>query len=873
MTTYERYLAEALERQSFAEIWNATAAQRRVNVQLTPIIPRLLASTVTVGFSQYHLPSTDIVYRCFTAATILFFGSLPITRDVWMTSETIARKYGVHVMVYTRDGRLLPRGAVFIYRPEEYERVIIAVRYDAWKACINAEIGLDVVYMTLYKDSDLARTIDTTTYHIPQTNSAAMMATTNAAITAAVAETADGTTVIINGEEIDPTKIVLEAGSWVDVWIDRNVSAACVLELSDERHGYQSDRYAGPRTIVHPPKVLNPDARLVTHNTVQLWVRHPVTGKGRYLHRIDQHSVEQLTHCDISIDSRVLDAFRDYVGSPDIVVRYQASWHDTDNYLMVERSYMSDLYICDDATIIDHLTGRIWPDDLAFWKAKTLETSAYTAMMFSDTPVGQTNLTPFTTALGSRTVVEMLGGHATTVVVKAGSSKTSWINLPAGLQDRQLTALTYLNGLKVDHGRTAVSVTRTQMVVTLSDSIVLQPNDILTFCAVEDRTFTAHRTIATENGMVIPYNDPMVWREITIPPTKGWLTETTTAYVPIPVLGGSVAIVDETGAARIMFGASLHNQAIVATPPRFFKSEMFNIDAMIDAGSPLVIPLVTTTTDGHTIPILGGRVEVTVNGRTLIADHDYVDAPLIVNGGVAVREVVITTMEYFHQDGENQVEVWCMPDESLVQEIGYTIDHRVSNDPTTDPWYRKLTRVFANGWLCGKAKAAGTAIDPGMIIDDGSPYLVITTADHTITQTVGHQTDDVDAVRRSRINAYFKRQPPPHTGPVILERSQHRLTSPFFTAVVYDIITNGRILVDDPSDKRFIAQFDDMKYLYQRDVCVRNGHVFRGSLDYVDISPLYYATTLTTEQYRLLHRLATLVFVKDVITLGDTFNG
>lgn len=225
--------------------------------------------------------------------------------------------------------------------------------------------------------------------------------------------------VYVDGYEVVPNDIgKFTLGSYVDIVHDANIIIGFNVGITNVENDYAfySDEDKVYKQLVHIPKRLNPDNKVITHNTCDIYVRNS-SGKGLYLHRCADRSVTQVTHNDFAIPTYILDDYRDYLQDQNISLHVVCRQHDKNNVLIRDKSYIDLLYSHDDTTILEFLSGKIHPE-LPFWRAVNLEKSMYVKMMMAiNRNIKTDELWSYVEGLGYYHVLAMLCRRVLTATV------------------------------------------------------------------------------------------------------------------------------------------------------------------------------------------------------------------------------------------------------------------------------------------------------------------------------------------------------------------------------------------------------------------------------------------------------------------------
>lgn len=877
--TYKQQLVRALNYRCFKSIWNETSAEYRTNVKLSPVAGRALKSSVTVGTDYIGLPTNDAQYLCFTAPIQAFMGGLIIQSGEWVNGEDLLAGTDVFAYLYTASGKLMPRKQIYIYRTVGRSgRVFIAVPKHAVSKVFGLPTG--AVYLTLYRDSDQVNDITCKSWYADPFD---LVASTTGLLTyfsEAKIANAHGTIVYVNGVELDETAATIPyvAGDFIEIVCDRNVVGSFDVNVSNNTTGYYSTLTSKYREIIHCPKALNPDNKLITHNTCMLTVRDS-SKKGRYLHRADQPSVGQITHNDLSVETDVVDAYRDHLDTENVHIHVRVRTHSKENVLMRELTYVSYLYTCDDAEIIQHLRGEL-EAALSFWKASELEQSTYVQFMF-DSPNGlsESLLDTYINGIGYYAVAAILAANVYHTTLD-GTVRTISVNKPTALIGRGCRPQLYLRGVKINGDMFTFSDTSTQVYITLSASLYLEGDDPVSIVLIENGTASPYvfQPVAESTAFTVPFEDVVVFEEIALAATAvGRSTSSDYSYKKVEALAGTLLKTQNSdGTTTITAGASLFGKTLIVCNKHFSSVSVIDIQnaVTVDKGA-IVAPatLLCANDETKTVPMLAHTsCEVYVNGYRLIEGIDYSAVPLTDDDdNVALLEVILSCADRIgYTAGANWMEVIYHTGTTIASDVGFCFEEKVSYDAFISNWHDRLGRCYVNGHLAQDVVDAGTWIETEKTATTGYPYEIVVCLPGIIGDVLSDYTPTADLNRIQAIRSYFGRTVTVDKSVVDLTDGSYNTFSPYLAQIIRDIIEGDFVAVNDPDDDHFVAQFAAYDYLKDRDPTITDPN---GILDrvYADAFMTYVTDWIVAgpSTLEIINRLAALILPNDSNTMGS----
>ena len=874
-------IVDALNEYAFLHIWNEIRAEYRVNIRLQAVSDRFTTGYI-MGGGAIPLPTPKDQYAVFKTATTFFDGGLAIPNDQWIDSVTAINKYGIMLHTYPDHGRMVPKGGVFVRKSSSKNRVYIAIVKEALLK-VSTLGTYKEIYLTLYRDSDQANPITCQTFHLPVGSSMAMAARVEAAIRDSQQQSPHGTMVFINGYEIDPTKgIPYVFGDYVDVITDRNVVGSFTVNLTQIDTGFYSKLDTCYKEVIHCPKDLNPTNKLVTHNTVTMFVRDNRQNLGTYLHRCDDVSVGQITHNDLSVATHVINAHRDYLHTQDVSIHVKVRTHSKDNVLMRDSHYIDYLYLCDDDVILQHLRGKV-DANLSFWSAAELEQSIYVSMMF-DTPniITADVLDQYINGLGYHTVTSILCQHMQSQTLAADRIGNLMYTKPIIYRGMKTEVEAFINGHKVNHTQVLLKdFGGDRISVSFDDSVYTTTGQTVTVNMLEagdarPRLFTPK---PGSTYITVPFKGARVFERLSLGTdvTKGWTGHSGYAYKELFPKAGTLMIYPSAdGTTQVVCGQSLYNKTLVVVNARYYHAANYDLSSAYTDKAPLIVNLqITAEDDDNTlVPLLGyTSLDLYLNGMYLIRGIDYTDVPVTDrDGNPSIVEVYVTNKEYLSETQANRLEVVAQTSVAMCDESGYVIHDKVSYDTDINTWYSGVSQLYVGGRLIIDAEDKGTYMQLHGEATNGTPFYLTTTIPEGMGTVLQGYSPETDLDRIRKINAYFREEDQIDPGLVIIPNS-HKVYSPYLMGIIYDINRGVYSPVAEPDNSAFLAQFFPYLYLKQRDPCMAP-QVSGIDIRYVDRHPAYTEVDVPDPTtYKLVKRLTKLVLSEDKYTAGDLTDG
>ena len=882
MTDLEAKLLSALNLFCFQKIWNEPVSELRANIVPTMVQDRSVTGNVSLNGKVYSLPSNTDPYYVYVIPESLMY--VFVTRqipDEWISSTDLCNLHDILIHTYHLSGRMIHKGNAFFKRIGN--KYLLAISKKMAQTCLS-HVQMKEIRFTMYFDSDFTSKMTVGSYKTPYTDTSYLYRYQIYSFIQSCPHSMDHTKVFINGYEKQIQNIdSFPIDAYIDVIHDENDIFVHNLDLSvtENNIAFYSEKDSTHKQLIHIPKELNPDNKILTHNTCDIYIREKLSdgtlGRGLYLHRCAQRSVDQVTHNDLSIPMFIMDAYRDYLGTQDICLHLVFRQHDKDNYLIRDKNYIDLLYTCDDETIVRHLQGKVRAD-LSFWKASHLEKSTYVEMMF-DVPnvLTTSNMWDYVDGLGYYHVMALLCKKIIHTDLLAWYNQTLAFNKPYLFMNNLVYPFVYRGDTKLHDSVVQYSNQDAHSLVIGVDELVgLDAGDKLTVEMFLDGSKNIY-TITPVPGAAqieVPYKDFVILEEIEneLYPIKGFDISSAKSYRELTSYTGDIFVATTTTGTKLTFGPTTYNRKfIVQNRLRVYKWNA-ELDSVLEEGNPIYLNLHYPVRDaGYEVPIWHTpHCRVYLNGKYLIQGIDFAVQEFKTSiGDLVHKQICVHNLEYLKS--ENNTVEWFATSAVEENEVhGYMVDNRAAVPQELALLFEHMTMVHVDGLYVQDVQDKGNyiGIPTNPKYRQGAPFQACTVVPELINEflTKYHPNDDV--TRLEILNDYFYGKQPIIPPIVVLEKS-HKCYSNYVTTVIRDIL-NGTLkgISFDPDDDRMRAQFSDYLYLKDKDL------VFSGDYDlnYVDVFPHYKQITVPdTNVYQILQAFIRIIMPQDSVTSGEVY--
>ena len=266
MTVTKQSIADALNRYCFNNIWNEPTSEYRCNIRPYRVNTRSYGGFCYFGDVAMSLPNRTSTYFVYRFTMNLSSGIINIPTNTWMTCTELCNEHDVLLHVYTPSGRMAHKSACWVYVDKATGIISLAVTRS-----MMSKISEDkVVYITIYADSDVVG--NTTIYNDP--NEVASIINTS---------DPDKISLFINGYNYSTTKFSkYQSGDHLELIYDEDIIGAFNIPVTTSPNTYYSSSDQLYKEIVHIPKSLNEDNKIITYNTCSFYAR-TLDHKGTYI--------------------------------------------------------------------------------------------------------------------------------------------------------------------------------------------------------------------------------------------------------------------------------------------------------------------------------------------------------------------------------------------------------------------------------------------------------------------------------------------------------------------------------------------------------------------------------------------------------------
>ena len=836
----------------FDHIWNEPESEYRINIHPQRFKNKSEVGSFRVQDANIMLPTAKEPYFLWYMKYSDTNLGLGLDNCTWYSLDTICNDFNTLINVYTIDGSMMPKNSVYIRYNRSRSIIILAITKQAFTKVSNLTL-LDKVYLTIYYDSDSCKDIKVLSLYVDsakrvralQASIDEFLATHNSV---GLIEYKDGYE--ITDVENTPTLVV---GSYYEFIADGNVLFTFDIDLgaTHENSVFLSEKDSVWKQIIHIPKALNPDNKVITHNTCDFYIRNmdSVGVYGKYMHRIasNNRSVTQITHNDMGIPLFILDAYRDYLHTQNVGVHVVVRNHDKDNTLIRDASYIDLLYcsVHSDEDIVRILAGK-GPASIPWWKASELERSVYVKHMFNspDALISPTNMGEFIDSIGYYSVANILCKKVSTVKVSDAFTGEILFNLPLMYLGSKIVPIIYINNkpLKTKYYTYKTDTSNNTCKVTIDRSIYIPVSSTVTaIFNLTDSTEVYMFTPTTANTAInIDYDNPAVYMRVsTSTVLHGINTHTSYAYAKCQKNTNVYAVKDNgDGTYTVNINSNYVGELFVIENENATYVKTYELAKYTDTGANIAIPIDTEVVgSSEYAPIIGHKdISVYLNNRYLVNGVDYfVNTVRSSLGDFAFSELVIQTIDGYIDGSSDELTVVYNTVDSDDASHGFSIENKLYDKTPINLFFPNITTSHLNGELLSNGIYNHTYVEvPNGTCPEGSIWEIKTTLPNVIKNFLDSYRSNTDYDRIAVLNEYFGDKLPEDPKTIILE-SKHRIYSVFVNRVIQAILNGDIPAVSDPDASRLQNNIKPYLYLKNMDLVFRTDNDQR----FIDYYPQY----------------------------------
>lgn len=393
-----------------SKIWSEPQREYRHNIKLQLQESRPQISIWQRTGESVSLPEEGVPFFVYEMP-LDYFAGLNVESSEWRSISTLLSDTDIYLRVHDSTGKCLMSNMVYLRSSSivNSRTILVAIQMSMVQKNCSVTTPEKDLFMGVYYDSDVENDIVISNYTVSSLN-----------LTTLLQDASTATFRFLNGFLVKSiTESMLVTGDLVELIHDNNIIASFQIDLTVDaqtRNYISTDGQS--KYIIHIPKELNPTNLIIPHDTCDFFIfPRNLTNKdriGRFIHRCqgsESLSFIQITHNDFGVPIALIDQFRAYTGSNEVVLYAFIRKHSRTKTLVRDRNYTDFLYQLTDTQILDYLEGQ-GTAEMDFWKASNLEVSNFTRIMKDTSSQSLSNTLDFyTEALGYVNTAALLSGR------------------------------------------------------------------------------------------------------------------------------------------------------------------------------------------------------------------------------------------------------------------------------------------------------------------------------------------------------------------------------------------------------------------------------------------------------------------------------
>lgn len=839
------------------KVWNEPFKEYRRNIRPMLLSERSVINVAKLRVGDVQLPTTNTRYHIYSV-TKDTFGGVVVAPDVWTSLTDFNNNNQANLKIFSKHGKILFHDGIYIKQDPYNKFLIIAIDKIMYRTILGNNYLLTDIFLELYYDSDTPNDIDMWSSHIKTTTDQQNI----------FDKISDKTTnILINGYTVSSVGLYdLSIGDYVDIIEDNNITIEFDIDLTinADNRAFLSTQDSMWKQIIHIPKELNTDNKVITHNTCDVYVYTKSSTPGLTIHRAQTtKSFSQITHSDFAIPRYIIEDYQTLLATEEIILKVQCRSHNKNNYLISNNNHIDLLYTHTDKVILDFLENLIdVPFD--FWSATELEQCQYTKMLF-DVPetIDASNVTDYVNTLGYYQTLSLLCNKIQRYVYKDDLGSPFGIIKPSIYENTPVHIHTYLKGLKVQNTHTEFNHV---LSIKLLDIDGASTGDPLTIECHEypSNNIYEFTPVIGDATIDITYSTYSIYKKVASGTTYQYVNGTSSIkYEELSLTSGMVlSEFTDTGVSLIFTSETYGDTYIIQNSS---ASYVFNkeIDDLIDTKAPIAIDISKPITGtSNYVPITNTQsVIVHLNRKTLVQDIDYKLIQVQDEDDLILTQLIVQNVSYL-TSSDNVVEVFTLPVQPTSIDNTFIKDKYVPKE--LGMYFPNLSMMCVDGYVVNEMPITGYGYD----VDEVGPRKgaiceLRTLSSPTIEQYIANYFKTNDLVRRQQLDDYFSTDIDIEDQIVVIPYT-HEIYSTYLATIIKDIIDGILVLGIDPDPNRNIVNIPQYEYLKEHDNVFQNPSM---DLRYIDQLGSYSNyTSVPVEIYAVIQQLISTVLPVDTIT-------
>jgi hypothetical protein len=681
-------------------IWNEEHQDYRNNIKLSYLHTRSQTNYFYLFGKNHKLPDNGPYYVFYFDKNLLFDLSFNY-EDKWYSGNELINDKRRYCELISREGKSIPKDNFYLNFNLLDEYFVIIINKKAYKK-LNIK-SLDI-YLKTWKDIVKNTNLFVENYFI-----------TSSSNKNNIINKIKNNICFHNGYLVDSmTTSEIKNGDFIEILIDEDIKNKCKIDITDINQGrYYEDDLLENRFLIHIPKELNKDNKIITLNSLMIYVRRKDNHKGIIVNdAIYNKPPKQVTHNDFSIPEYLITFGKSILNTTDVYIEIHIRFpEDNDNYMEQDKYYINKLYSLSDSNIIEILCEDSFFNDIGinkpnFWKASFLENTNYLKTLY-DFSSKDHNFNTYVNILGLFKTLSLIAINKYNLKINTTFTEI-WLRKDLLWQDIKTIPLIFKDGVKINNDNfTYEDNTETGMVSINFNEDYNGDNLIHEIKLLEHipNNGLYKKPIIDDMSIDINYTDFVIYKRINFPIFKSngmdhkiynfyWDKINNISDILF------VENIDEENKRLTFKNTEVDNEFVIYPKYEIDNGNItynkYNLENKLINNQALVINLIFN----ENIPVININENIVFfNGYYLTEGIDYKIEPLYLNGKLCFNQLCIYTIEYINYDDitKNDIEVYTLSGKSLFKHKDFLIYENKDILPFAESFFKGLSDLYIRG--------------------------------------------------------------------------------------------------------------------------------------------------------------------------------
>ena len=516
--------------------------------------------------------------------------SMNLKENVWVSLFDIQGATATQFHLFSNIGTRVPNKFIYAMRTTMDNKILVAVLPEKIFKVNDTDPNYDHLYLQVYRDPTISYN-----YSVSHTT---VTSSTNSTALGTIIDSASR--VFINGLLINsPSVSTIVINDEVECVFESPYLAKFIVDIASgsTRINYISSLDNLSRTVVHTPKLLNPNNNIISSKYCDIYVypRNTNSGSSQGTKLFSASSIfcnRQLTHNDFAIPDVMINAQMNMHKVDEVIIEICVKYI-SDNTLINEALDIKQLYTKSDEEILKQFENKSVNQNIN-WTAINLDKGAYASLIDdgADYDLSINDVNRVKEALGIFNYSALVENRISTKTVQF--KKQVNITIPPSLIKRRVSAIVYKDGAHLDRSnyRVGRDIDGTLLISFLND--IVNTGDRITSILQDDREeLTLYIKPSSTNNKVERYTDAFkLYEKLNVSTTQYLDFTNTFGYLDkTNELSDLIDITKSSSTAWIRFKPSSYGREFIIVYPGGTSVNTFNLDDMINNDEPIAVSI------------------------------------------------------------------------------------------------------------------------------------------------------------------------------------------------------------------------------------------------------------------------------------------